>query len=104
MTTQTKKFIEIADIIGLRFECKNEECRANLWLPLIEDINRTHPLQKCPNCGKAWTQLGDSTYELEFKKLVTTLRTIVNAPIGCRFTLEIKPESQEVPSPSKRDL
>jgi uncharacterized Zn finger protein len=104
MTSQTKKYIELSDIIGLRFECKNAECGASLTLPMLEDINRTHPLQKCPNCGQVWVQFADSTYELEFKKLVSTLRIIANAAMGCRFTLEINPETQEVPSPSKRGL
>jgi hypothetical protein len=95
MTTQTKKFIEIADIVGLRFECKNPECGASLTLTILEAINRNSPLKECPNCGKQWARLTDADYQPDFKTLVDSLRKIASAPIGCAFALEIKPEIRD---------
>jgi hypothetical protein len=102
MTSQTRKFIEIADIIGLRFDCKAKECGASLTLATFEAINRNSPLKECPNCGKQWALLTEADYQHEFKTLVDCLRKIAAAPMGCVFTLEIKPEIQEAPSLSKR--
>jgi len=95
MTSQTKKFIEVADIIGLRFECRNEHCGASLTLTMLEAINRNSPLKECPNCGKQWARLTDADYQPVFQALVDNLRKIAAAPIGCAFALEIKPEIQE---------
>ncbi len=96
MTSQTRKFIEIADIVGLRFECKNAECGASLSLPLHQGVNRTDTLKNCPHCGKQWTMLNDSDYAVQLKRLLDLLRLLGEAPIGCRFTFEIKPEIVEL--------
>lgn len=104
MAEQTRRFVEVGDIIGLRFDCKNPECGVTLIIPMLEDVNRNQALKKCPNCGKQWAEIENATYEAKFKELVNTLRAIGRAPIGCRFTLEIKSESQEAPPSSKRDL
>jgi hypothetical protein len=58
MTTDTKKFIEFSDIIGLRLRCKNEKCNTSL---LINDANMASladehntALRACPLCGCGW--------------------------------------------------
>jgi len=104
MTIQTKKFIEIADIVAVRCECKNDQCRASLSLPMLENIAGNRPLAECPNCGKRWLLLEDADHQQKTKTLLRVFREISTATMGCSFTLEIKPESQEVPSLSKRDL
>ena len=104
MTSQTRKFIEIADIVGLRFECKNEQCGASLSLPFHQGINRTDTLERCPHCGKQWGMLTNADYTVNFKRLLDLLRTISDAPIGCRFSFEIKPEPQAVLPLTTRDL
>jgi hypothetical protein len=100
MTSQTKKFIEISDIVGLRFDCKNPECGASLSLPLNQGVNRTDTVQRCPHCGKSWTMLSDADYAVQFKRLLDMLRTLSDAPIGCRFSFEIKPEPREEKVPA----
>jgi hypothetical protein len=101
MTSQTKKFIEISDMVGLRFDCKNPECGVSLSLPMQQGVSRTDTLQRCPHCGTPWTKLGDSDYAVQFKRLLDLLRTLSDAPLGCRFSLEIKPEPREVFSQEK---
>lgn len=97
MTSQTKKFIEISDMVGLRFECKNPQCGVSLSLPMQQGVSRTDTLQRCPHCGKAWTMFEDSDYAVQFKRLLDLLRAISEAPLGCRFSFEIKPELRELP-------
>ena len=50
MTSQTKHYIEIKDLLALRCDCKT--CGASLSLPLKEDAARS--IEACPACGKVW--------------------------------------------------
>jgi DNA-directed RNA polymerase subunit RPC12/RpoP len=50
MTSRTRNFIELADLIGLHMECDN--CDATLTAPLNKQ-DRDMP-ENCPNCGHRW--------------------------------------------------
>jgi hypothetical protein len=96
MTGQTKKFINLEEIIGLRFCCKNEKCGAELCLPFQNDFTRSRPADKCPNCGAGWLVLtdrsGGSTVAPLLEKIVQEIRSISQWPGQCEITLEIKPD------------
>jgi uncharacterized radical SAM superfamily protein len=97
MTSQTKKFIELSDIVGMRFECNNQECRAIFLLPMLDGINRCHPLKKCPNCAKGWAVLAtdggvEVGYEATIKQFVDAVKEMQKAKFGFSFMLELKEE------------
>jgi len=52
MTSQTRHYIQIADLLALRCDCKS--CGASLSLAMKEEAARS--LENCPACGKAWAQ------------------------------------------------
>ncbi|MGA2431102.1 MAG: hypothetical protein ABSH13_21575 [Candidatus Acidiferrum sp.] len=90
MTIQTKHFIEVSDIIGMRCQCKNEQCRATLLLPLNGDVNDA--LLKCPKCGRGWARLeGGTSFEVEIKKYLSELGKLKESMkhFGFALTLEI---------------
>ena len=107
MTTDTKKFIEFADIVGLRLHCKNEKCGTSLLVneANIETLFNQHSdaVYRCPLCGKGWTMPdrnegrfpGNNT-ELDegFKKFLRILVNMRNfeKQLGCAVTFEIKAE------------
>ena len=99
MTTQTKKFIELADIIGMRFDCR--KCRTSLLLPMEKSPS---PPSQCPNCRCDWTAMPDGSDRKEdFKTLADAMIAVSRLHLGCAFTLEIKPEPQEVLLSSTHD-
>jgi hypothetical protein len=105
MTTDTKKFIEFSDIIGLRLHCKNEKCGTSL---LINDSNiaslaadHSMTLARCPLCGNGWTvpsrnegghpgsnMAADDGFK-KFLKILGNMREF-EKHIGCTVTFEIK--------------
>lgn len=93
MTIQTKHFIEVSDLVGLRFECK--DCGATLTLSPKQKLKGS--IEKCPSCHHSWAVLNDSSYEPAFTRFTDTLNQLNQilagpnpAPIGFLFTLEIK--------------
>jgi Zn finger protein HypA/HybF involved in hydrogenase expression len=92
MTSQTKHYIEVSDILGIRCECKN--CHAVLTLPLAKDVGNT--LLKCPRCGKPWTRLENSTHEIQVSEFAAKVETLAaQLPnFGFLLSLEIKPEAK----------
>jgi transcription elongation factor Elf1 len=97
VTSQTKHFIEISDIIGIEFKCKT--CGVSLLVEgdAIATAVDTYSemLHECPTCKHAWTvsetnprNLGTDTY---LKKFVRTLDEInkLQANLGCGVRFEI---------------
>ncbi len=87
MTSQTKYYIEVSDIVALRFECRT--CRAVLTLPLVADIGKS--VLRCPKCKNGWTQMEHASHEPlieEFVRQVDTLAHIVPG-LGFSFSLEL---------------
>lgn len=96
MTIQTKHYIDLSDIINFRFECKT--CGTSLTVPLKDRLmNR---LEKCPGCYQPWAILNGASYEPLFDRFREAVLNLDNAlvgpppaPLGLRFSLEIKAEA-----------
>jgi hypothetical protein len=105
MTTQTKTFIELSDIIGLRLECKSCGCSLALGSAKGREIvdsmlsmnNKT--LMNCPTCNAVWMQTlnPNSLADTALKELVRKLCDFkkIEHNYGCAVSLEIKPEDSE---------
>lgn len=96
MTSQTKKFIEVSDILALRCECRHGKCRTSLTIP-VEDVSGRE-MRLCPTCKESWAQLLESSYESLITEFVEKLRKLKEAEkhLGCGLTLEIKDEQLPV--------
>lgn len=105
MTIQTKTFIELSDIIGLRLECKS--CGCSLLIETEQDSGTINNLMaannsvltKCPTCSHEWAQtsrerLADSEAK-EFFRALQTLKKL-ESHYGCVLSLEIKKEDTKV--------
>ena len=93
MTEQTKRFIELSDILAIRCECRNKECRASLSIPLAQVMGRT--VRVCPSCKEPWAQFGESTYETLFTDLIEKMKALDAAKLGCALSLEVRCEEEE---------
>jgi hypothetical protein len=87
MTSQTKHYIEVADILGLRCECK--ECHTALALPLATDVGKS--LLTCPRCGKGWARQANSTSEILIEEFARKVEQLANTlpHLGFILLLEI---------------
>ena len=104
MTSETKRFIELSDIIGLRLKCSSCECSLLLDTQkeggpidnLMASNNAT--LSKCPTCGEGWTQFRErgEPWDSDIKDLLRKLRLLkrVEKNFGCSLSLEIKEEKK----------
>jgi hypothetical protein len=101
MTSQTKKFIELPDLLNLRFQCKH--CQSELLISSSHDLaarKERGRLNECPVCLQPWASVNGSSCEMtiaEFldslNKLRSTLGTQDGAfPAGFTLTIEIKDE------------
>ena len=99
MTTQTRHFIELSDILGIQLECKNPKCGISLLaqgetlLSLADPQNTT--FSKCPTCETPWTvpdsypiQMGYDTEIKKFLRMIEKMRNI-EEQIGCRIRFEL---------------
>lgn len=87
MTSQTKHFVELADVLSFRFECPN--CHCSAIIPI--DGFRAVPAV-CPNgCGKEWEQAYAHGVTEAFSELVAAMRLIQRrtSQVGLLFSLEI---------------
>jgi len=100
MTSQTKRFIEIVDIIGIQIECK--KCKASLLVggDTMRSLSDAHSdaLYQCPSCHSDWTApLGStvSSYDDEVKKFMRTLEKMatINERLGCQIRFELKDDA-----------
>ena len=91
MTSQTKQFLNLNEITGFKFRCKNKRCGAELSLPLQENY-LTNPVDSCPNCGSPWLRLSDGpngTVVPTLERIVTAIRSLSDWPGVCNITAEI---------------
>jgi hypothetical protein len=100
MTSQTKTFIELSDILGLRLQCKACGCALLLNTEVdggaIENVlsaNNT-VLAKCPTCGEIWAQNSrqSAAWDSDIKDFVRKIRDLrkIEPAFGCVFSLEIR--------------
>jgi len=52
MSSQTQYFIELGDVLALRFKCKH--CETIVSLPMSAKDKRMEMLGACPNCNEPW--------------------------------------------------
>jgi hypothetical protein len=72
MTSHTKHYIDLSDIVALRLECKH--CRGTISLPIHSEI-RAQSLRACPNCNEHWASLHQgANMEIAITNLVDTLK------------------------------
>jgi hypothetical protein len=94
MTSQTKHYIEVSDIVALRFDCKH--CGAVLTLTLAKDMGNS--INECPVCGKGWARLENSTSELLIKEFAQKCsRLVYDLPhLGFNLSLELSSDPASV--------
>lgn len=97
MTSETRKFIEPRDIIGVRLECVH--CKAILLLPFDRPFDLEH-LRICPHCHVPWTRLPNGqSVEAAILQCVDKVQTL-NALLenkqfdGFSLMLEVKEEKK----------
>jgi len=74
MTSQTKKFIEPSDILGLRLDCA--DCGATLLLPISHEV-KIKQIYVCPHCQIPWVKLPNgSTAELAIAECMERIKTL----------------------------
>ena len=108
MTSQTKKFIELTDISGIKVQCRKCNVAIMVGDDRIMSVTEAHAsvLFECPACGAGWTlpPRNASTYpgsEMGYdKEIKGFLRTLINMrdyekKLGCALTLEIKNEPKQ---------
>jgi hypothetical protein len=97
MTSQTKRFIEFPDIVGIQLECK--KCGISLLVAgdalvtVIDPHNET--LGQCPTCKHRWTALDlypERGYDTEVKDFIRKLGRMreLEEKLGCKLRFEIK--------------
>jgi uncharacterized CHY-type Zn-finger protein len=93
MTTQTRHYIEVSDIVAIRCECN--KCHAVLTLPLSKDVGEA--LLVCPRCGKGWARQENTTAQLlinEFAQKAEQLASTIPF-MGLSLSLEVKLDAPE---------
>jgi hypothetical protein len=101
MTSQTKHFIELSDIVGLHCECKQGTCKTALSIPVSDVEGRE--LRVCPRCKEPWAQFIESSYEPIIVEFIQKLKRLKEARLGCTLTLEIKAEAMPESEPEKSE-
>jgi hypothetical protein len=103
MTSHTKRYIEIEDVLTLKLICK--ECGSSLEIPVTRDIGRSQDLFKldvCPICKSSWPESAESSIQPEISGLSTALKKLrekLKSPhIGVMLTLEV---AEETPKEAK---
>ena len=104
MTIQTKHFIDVSDLLALRFTCKN--CDATLSLLLTDDKlssgqeREKHFIDRCPSCGRNWFDIGHNSYELTVTRATAAINKLsdllggqMGKNIGASVVLEIKSDA-----------
>jgi hypothetical protein len=99
MTSQTKIFIEPADLVALRFSCNH--CNASLSLSLLKDV-REDRLRQCPNCYEPWVQLPNgTTIEPLLAQFIDRLRKLSDVLASGHFAgFSMALELTDAPTPS----
>ncbi len=86
MTSQTKHYIEMSDILSVRCDCK--ECGASLSLPLASNL--AYSLFKCPKCGKPWVRFEGGTYELTITNFMKGMEELKGLLPNAGFNLQFE--------------
>jgi hypothetical protein len=91
MTSQTKRFIDVVDLLAFCFECK---CGSTVVTPISD--YREMPVT-CSNCGHQFADLANSAATQEvFENVITALQRAQQTAEGrgFRFSFEIKDDAE----------
>jgi NAD-dependent SIR2 family protein deacetylase len=100
MTYQHKKLIELSDILGFTFTCK--ECGISISIPTGEKEPKQGRLNKCPACDQEWMVTGNGQSNA-LTMLRNAFRAFSENSGGFRFALEIPAEPASGPASSGKD-
>jgi len=92
MTSQTKHFIELSDLLAFRFECPQCHCSTIIPLKGFNSVPRM-----CRNgCGREWEQLHAHGVTEAFNEWIAAMRFVQDrtSQLGLLFSLEIKEETK----------
>ena len=95
MTKETRLLLEIPDIMGIRYECKNPECKQEL---LFKMDSKTCLPNRCPFCFREWfrPRMPEEKLDDAIQLLILVRRLIRNQSIQPIIPkLEIEAESKE---------
>ena len=101
MTTQTQTFIELSDILTLKFTC--DDCGCTLSIPVTRDLSKKEEMDKlatCPMCRRFWTSHGQTSYHPAIAGFLTGLNTLqltLSKKLGFSLAVEIKQEDEDPP-------
>lgn len=74
MTSKTRTFIELSDIVALSFECKS--CGTTVSFDLEKDF-KVQSVVSCYHCGELWARtMEGGTIELTITKFVNGLKDL----------------------------
>lgn len=76
MSSQTKEFIDPADILAVQVACKG--CHLVMAVPLAE-AERLLKFITCPVCNERWLQVGSSTLVPDLENCVAALNSAIAA-------------------------
>ena len=93
MTTQTKQYIDLTDIIAFRFDCT--KCGATLSLP-VSAAHLKPALNSCPHCDAMWASTPGRSHSdviLDFREALKKVQSILDkdypAPLAFTMVLEV---------------
>ena len=76
MTTQTKCFIEPADIVAVRFDCLH--CGASVTLATSRELS-LQTLDSCPNCRRPWLAIPGNSITGTVKECMDAIEKTIAA-------------------------
>ena len=109
MTTQTKTFIQLADILSVRVECG--KCHSTVTIPIGRSMN-FGGMRRCSNCGNAWLAVEMASIEQKVNACAESIRATADdlrnwqntldtmGSAGFSLSLEIKGKQPETPDES----
>lgn len=104
MTSQTKRYIELSDVLALRFTCKG--CGSALDIPISKPLNGREDKEKlntCPVCLQRWALRNEGNYHPAIAGFTTALKTLSDVlnmgEVGFSLTIEVKDEKPKEPKP-----
>ena len=71
MTSETRTFIQLSDIVGLESQCPNVKCKARISIP-VENFSVFGPA--CPACREHWLAGPDVEFVRDFLERFSAIK------------------------------
>lgn len=101
MTSQTKRYIELSDLLTLKLTCKG--CGSALEIPISRNLSGREDdlkLKVCPICLKPWALRDEANYHPAISGFTAAVHTLAGAVGNLGFSLTIE-VTDEKPKESK---